>query len=279
MGKKQYFCSRKSENNLKKKTFMQLLTALLLGLLTILDPCTLMTSITAIGYIDKEINNRRKVLTNGLMFVLGKLATYLLLSIPFLMGAQTDGIQHILGHYGEPILAGFMLVCGVVLLISGHHHHEHDHGISKFLQNADSNASWLWSFILGIFFAIAFCPHRLVYFLTMIDITLTLPSAWNWVMPVVCCLRFRNGLADHADRLVGKLQRSEHREVIQQDADLREMVQTYLCDSIYPHRRVFSHSLLYRGAGRLQLRSRPSSPCRVRSLNSSSLPFGTTSAR
>ena len=219
MGKKQYFCSRKSENNLKKKTFMQLLTALLLGLLTILDPCTLMTSITAIGYIDKEINNRRKVLTNGLMFVLGKLATYLLLSIPFLMGAQTDGIQHILGHYGEPILAGFMLVCGVVLLISGHHHHEHDHGISKFLQNADSNASWLWS------------------------------------------------------------QRSEHREVIEQDADFREMVQTYLCDSIYPHRRVFSHSLLYRGAGRLQLRSRPSSPCRVYSLNSSSLPSGTTSAR
>ena len=167
---------------------MQLFTALLLGLLTILDPCTLMTSITAIGYIDKEINNKRKVLTNGLMFVLGKLATYVLLSIPFLMGAQTEGIRYVLGHWGEPILAGFMLVCGVVLLFSGHHHHEHDHGVSKFLQNADSNASWLWSFILGIFFAIAFCPHRLVYFLMMIDITLTLPSSWNWMMPVVFSL-------------------------------------------------------------------------------------------
>ena len=99
-------------------------TALLLGLLTILDPCTLMTSITAISYIDKEINNKRLVLTNGLMFVLGKLATYVLLSIPFLMGAQTEGIQHLLGHWGEPILAGFMLTpwaglgLGAVLLIS-----------------------------------------------------------------------------------------------------------------------------------------------------------------
>ena len=105
---------------------MQFFTAFVLGLLTILDPCTLMTSITAIGFIDKEINNRRKVLTNGLMFVLGKLATYILLSIPFMMGAQTEKIQHILGHWGEPILAGFMLICGIVLLISGHHH-EHDH--------------------------------------------------------------------------------------------------------------------------------------------------------
>ena len=164
---------------------IQLFTALLLGLLTILDPCTLMTSITAIGYIDKEINNRRKVLANGSMFVLGKLATYVLLSIPFLMGAQTDGIQHILAHWGEPILAGFMLICGIVLLFSGHHHHEHDHGISKWLKETDSKESWLWSFILGIFFAIAFCPHRLVYFLTMIDITLTLPGSWNWVMPIV----------------------------------------------------------------------------------------------
>lgn len=169
----------------KNYKMVQIFTALLLGLLTILDPCTLMTSITAIGYIDKEINNKRKVLTNGLMFVLGKLATYVLLSIPFLMGAQTEGIKHVLGHWGEPILAGFMLICGVVLLFSGHHHHEHDHGVSKFLQNADSNASWLWSFILGIFFAIAFCPHRLIYFLTMIDITLTLPGSWSWVMPVV----------------------------------------------------------------------------------------------
>ena len=105
---------------------IQIFTALLLGLLTILDPCTLMTSITAISYIDKEINNKRLVLTNGLMFVSGKLATYVLLSIPFLMGAQTAGIQHVLSHWGEPILAGFMLICGIVLLFSGHHHHEHD---------------------------------------------------------------------------------------------------------------------------------------------------------
>ena len=164
---------------------VHILTSLLLGFLMILDPCTLFTSIAAIGYIDKDINNRRKVLLNGLMFVLGKLATYVLLAIPFIMGAETDGIKHWLQHWGEPLLAGFMIVCGVLLLFTGRHHHEHDHGMSKWLKHMDSQSSGFWSFMLGIFFAIAFCPHRLVYFFTMIDIAITLPVAWKGLLPVV----------------------------------------------------------------------------------------------
>ena len=167
---------------------MQLLTAFLLGLLTILDPCTLFTSITAISYIDREISNKRRVLLNGLMFVLGKLVTYMLLSVPFLLGAQTDGFQHALEHYGEPILAVFMVICGVVLLFTGHHHHEHDHGVNKMLSQLDSRFTGMWSFMLGIFFAIAFCPHRLVYFVTMIDMAVTLPITWSWLMPFVFAL-------------------------------------------------------------------------------------------
>ena len=164
---------------------LHILTSLILGLLMILDPCTLFTSIAAIGYIDKEIDNRRKVLLNGLMFVFGKLATYTLLAIPFIMGAKTDGMKHFLAHWGEPMLAGFMLICGVLLLFTGHHHHEHDHGVSKWLKSVDGQNSGFWSFMLGIFFAIAFCPQRLVYFFTMVDIAITLPASWNWILPIV----------------------------------------------------------------------------------------------
>ena len=164
---------------------IHIFTSLLLGFLMILDPCTLFTSIAAIGYIDKEINNRRKVLLNGLMFVLGKLATYTLMAIPFIMGARTEGIKHFLHHWGEPMLAGFMIVCGILLLFTGRHHHEHDHGMSKWLSSMDGQSSGFWSFMLGIFFAIAFCPHRLVYFFTMVDIAITLPFSWNWLLPIV----------------------------------------------------------------------------------------------
>ncbi len=100
--------------------------ALVLGFMMILDPCTLFTSVAAIGYIDRELQNKRRVLTCGLMFVLGKLAAYVLLSIPFIMGAQTEGIHHFLNEWGEPLLCIFMLVCGVLLLFTGHHHHDHE---------------------------------------------------------------------------------------------------------------------------------------------------------
>mgnify|MGYP003291342216 CR=1 FL=1 len=162
-----------------------ILTSLVLGFLMILDPCTLFTSIAAIGYIDREMHNRRRVLITGLMFVLGKLLTYVLLSIPFIMGSHTDGIHHFLNHWGEPLLAAFMIICGILLFFSGHHHHDHDHGMSKWLQTVDDKSSWLWAFMLGIFFAIAFCPHRLMYFFTMIEMSVSLESAWTWFMPVV----------------------------------------------------------------------------------------------
>lgn len=162
-----------------------LFTALVLGFLMILDPCTLFTSIAAIGYIDREMQNRKRVLITGGMFVLGKLVTYVLLSIPFIMGAHTEGIHHFLEHWGEPLLAAFMIICGILLLFSGHHHHDHDHGVSKWLQTVDEKSSWLWAFMLGIFFAIAFCPHRLMYFFTMIEMAVNLDSVWTWLMPVV----------------------------------------------------------------------------------------------
>lgn len=160
----------------------------MLGILTIIDPCTLFTSIAAIGYIDKEVSNKRRVIVSGAMFVLGKMVCYCLLSIPFLLGAQTDSIQHLIEHYGEPVMAIFILLCGVFMLVSGHLHHHHDHGFFTNLEKRDSRYSWFWAFLMGLFFAVAFCPHRLIYFLTMIDIALTEAYSYSWVVPIIFSL-------------------------------------------------------------------------------------------
>ena len=50
-----------------------LLTAFLLGLLTALSPCPLATNIAAVGFIGKDIEDRRKIFRNGLLYTLGRI--------------------------------------------------------------------------------------------------------------------------------------------------------------------------------------------------------------
>lgn len=51
-------------------------TAFLLGLLTALSPCPLATNIAAIGFIGKDIENRRRIFWNGLLYTLGRILSY-----------------------------------------------------------------------------------------------------------------------------------------------------------------------------------------------------------
>lgn len=52
--------------NLSDGSAVPILTAFLLGLLTALSPCPLATNIAAVGYISKDLENRRRVFFNGL---------------------------------------------------------------------------------------------------------------------------------------------------------------------------------------------------------------------
>ena len=52
------------------------LTAFLLGLLTAISPCPLATNIAAIGYISKDIENRRRIFRNGVLYTLGRIIAY-----------------------------------------------------------------------------------------------------------------------------------------------------------------------------------------------------------
>ena len=57
------------------------LTAFLLGLLTAISPCPLATNIAAIGYIGKDIEDRRRVFLNGLLYTAGRIVAYTVLGL------------------------------------------------------------------------------------------------------------------------------------------------------------------------------------------------------
>ena len=65
--------------NLLDNSSLPVVTAFLLGLLTAISPCPLATNIAAIGYLSKDIANKRQVFRNGLLYTLGRIVACSLL--------------------------------------------------------------------------------------------------------------------------------------------------------------------------------------------------------
>ena len=93
------------------------LTAFLLGLLTAISPCPLATNIAAIGYIGKDVEDRRRVFLSGLLYTAGRIAAYTLLGMVLIMilrrGASMFGIQKFIGEWGEILLGPALIVIGL----------------------------------------------------------------------------------------------------------------------------------------------------------------------
>ena len=84
-----------------------LLTAFLLGLMTALSPCPLATKITALAYISKDIENRKKVFYNGLYYTLGRTLTYTILGLLIWLGASKFHVSRAVQSNGERWLGPF----------------------------------------------------------------------------------------------------------------------------------------------------------------------------
>ncbi len=59
------------------KSDLPLWTAFVLGLMTAISPCPLATNITATAYLSKDINEKSRVLFNGVFYTLGRMFSLL----------------------------------------------------------------------------------------------------------------------------------------------------------------------------------------------------------
>jgi len=188
---------------LNNSTF-PLLTAFLLGILTMISPCPFCSDVTAISYLSKNLGSIRALFANALCYVLGKCFSYTLLALVFIMGAQIEGVRSFFEHYGEPALGPFLIIVGVAIALFGlheshhdhsgeahEHEHHHEHAPHKLISRLSSVnlrpiSGPMMSFVLGAVFALAFCPYSgLLYFGTLIPLTMMQPAAWSWLMPVL----------------------------------------------------------------------------------------------
>jgi cytochrome c biogenesis protein CcdA len=147
------------------------------------SPCPLTTNITAIAYIGKDLENRRKVFYNGLIYTLGRMVSYSGLGIAIYFGASGYKVSNIFQGYGERFLGPILLIAGILLLNVIPFGWLRTNRINwKSRLNVDSG-SFLSMFILGAVFALAFCPYSgVLYFLMLIPLTI---ESSNLLLPPV----------------------------------------------------------------------------------------------
>ncbi|MCI4443614.1 MAG: sulfite exporter TauE/SafE family protein [Lentimicrobium sp.] len=169
-------------NDLAQNQEMPLLAALALGLLTAISPCPLATNITATAFIAKTINSRKKVLLSGVLYTLGRMFSYTVISTIIYFGASTFQIAKLFQGNGEKFIGFVLVILGLIML---------DIIKLNFIKGGDwierlsekfKTKGLLGAFLLGALFALAFCPYSGALFFGML-IPMTIKS--GLAMPVL----------------------------------------------------------------------------------------------
>ncbi|MBK7409524.1 MAG: sulfite exporter TauE/SafE family protein [Saprospirales bacterium] len=154
------------------------LAAFALGLLTAISPCPLATNITATAYIAKGFQQKRMVIWSGVLYTLGRAFSYVLIAMVIYFGASKFHIARFLQGNGEKWLGPLLVLIGLVMLnviplnLKG----------SGFLQKLSERVGkgMMGAFLMGIVFALAFCPYSgVLYFGMLIPMTLAAPEAFS----------------------------------------------------------------------------------------------------
>ena len=65
--------------NILDNSNIPIVTAFILGLLTAISPCPLATNITAIGFISRNIESKKRIFWNGILYTVGRCIAYSIL--------------------------------------------------------------------------------------------------------------------------------------------------------------------------------------------------------
>ncbi|MCX6309869.1 MAG: aromatic aminobenezylarsenical efflux permease ArsG family transporter [Bacteroidia bacterium] len=162
------------------------LTAILLGLMTAISPCPLATNITAIGFISRDLEDPKKVFLNGLVYTLGRAISYTALAVILYFGASKMNVTMIFQGWGEKVLGPLLIVIGLFMLDVLKIKFP---GFSELTEKIGKNGkgSYLSSLLLGMVFALAFCPYSGVLYFAML-IPMTIASPEGLYLPVLFAL-------------------------------------------------------------------------------------------
>lgn len=199
---------------------LPILSALILGLMTAISPCPLATNITATAFIAKNISHKNKVFLSGLMYGLGRSVSYTLIGLVLYFGASKFHIARFFNQNGEKYLGPLLIIIGLVMLNVIRLNFLGKSNFQEKLTEKFKNKGLLGSFLIGVVFALAFCPYSgALFFGVLIPMSVTsieglyLPMifAFGTALPVIL---FTYLLAFTASKIGVFYQRITHIEKI-----------------------------------------------------------------
>ena len=160
-----------------------IISAFILGLMTAISPCPLATNITAIAFISKDIEDKKKVFINGLIYTLGRAISYTALGVLIYFTAGQLEISGFFQRWGEKILGPVLIIIGLFMLdvirmsIPG---------LGKLNERMEKTSrKGYWGVLLmGIVFALAFCPYSGVLYFALL-IPMTVASVTGLYLPMI----------------------------------------------------------------------------------------------
>lgn len=164
-------------------TNLPILSAFILGLMTAISPCPLATNITAIGYIGRDIEDRRKVFYKGLLYTAGRAISYTALGIVIFIGASTFDVAKIFQGWGEKLLGPILILIGLFMLDVLKLRTGGGDGLMHRIGERISQG-YLGALLLGMLFALAFCPYSGVLYFVML-MPMTVASVDGLYLPIV----------------------------------------------------------------------------------------------
>ncbi|MDD1720206.1 MAG: aromatic aminobenezylarsenical efflux permease ArsG family transporter [Methanoregulaceae archaeon] len=164
---------------------LALIAAFFIGLMMAFSPCTLANNIAAVAFIAKKMGSGRYTVLVGTVYTIGRMCTYVAVaSIIVLLGLNIQDMALGLQQYGALLIGPVCIIIGVLLLgilpLDRFVPKNPLQGLSGRL----AEKGYLGSFLIGVIFALTFCPFSAVLYFGML-IPLALREGDALVIPAV----------------------------------------------------------------------------------------------
>jgi cytochrome c biogenesis protein CcdA len=138
--------------------YLDVLSALWLGILTSISPCPLATNIAAISFVARNMGSAQKILWSGVIYSLGRMVVYVVIAVLAVASLLSlPEVSFFLETNMHKIIGPLLIIVGVILLDILPFSFSTSIVSRSIQKKAEKWGLW-GSGALGIVFALTFCP-------------------------------------------------------------------------------------------------------------------------